>query len=164
VLLFIGCIGLWDRAHQLSPDVGVLPAYALALYALALAPRRPALGGALLGAAAGLAFLCKGTAPSALIALTAILVSPFAPWRKTSYAGTILIALLVAAPLIAAWPLAMYLHDPAAYAQWLASQDLARFFGLSARSPPSEPFYYLKNLPWFAWPALPLALWTFWLR
>src|SRR5207248_8613538 len=30
--------------------------------------------------------------------------------------------------------------------------------------PPVEPLYYLKNLPWFAWPALPLALWTLWLR
>ena len=27
-----------------------------------------------------------------------------------------------------------------------------------------EPLYYLKNLPWFAWPALPLALWTLWIR
>jgi hypothetical protein len=24
VLIFIGCIGLWDRAHQLSPDIGLL--------------------------------------------------------------------------------------------------------------------------------------------
>jgi 4-amino-4-deoxy-L-arabinose transferase-like glycosyltransferase len=24
--------------------------------------------------------------------------------------------------------------------------------------------YYLKNLPWFAWPTLPLALWTLWVR
>src|SRR5450755_4447308 len=47
VLVFIGCIGLWDRAHQLSPDLGVLAAFALALYALALALRRAALAGAL---------------------------------------------------------------------------------------------------------------------
>src|SRR5436190_4485970 len=35
VLVFIGCIGLWDRAHALAPEMGLLPAYALALYALA---------------------------------------------------------------------------------------------------------------------------------
>ena len=28
-LLFLGCVGLWDRAHQLSPDIGLLVAYAL---------------------------------------------------------------------------------------------------------------------------------------
>ncbi len=68
VLLFVGCIGLWDRAHYLAPDIGLLAAYALALYALALAPRRFALGGALLGLAAGLAYLCKGALAPALIA------------------------------------------------------------------------------------------------
>src|ERR1700693_4282415 len=57
VLIFIGCIGLWDRAHQLSPDIGLLAPFALALYALALAPRRAIFGGTLLGGAVGLAFL-----------------------------------------------------------------------------------------------------------
>src|SRR5438552_7825020 len=78
VLIFIGCIGLWDRSHQLSPDLGLLPAFALALYALALAPRRAISGGALLGGAMGLAFLFKGSAASALIALTAVLLPLFA--------------------------------------------------------------------------------------
>lgn len=164
VLLFVGCIGLWDRAHQLSPDVGALTAYALALYALSLAPRRSVLGGVLLGAAAGLAFLFKGTASSALIALTAIALPLFKAWRSSGYAATLFVALATAAPLIAAWPLALYLRDPSLYAHWLAAQDLARFFGVSAEAPLREPFYYLKNLPWFAWPALPLALWTLLLR
>src|SRR5207237_213466 len=78
---------------------------------------------------------------------------------------TLGLALVVAAPLIVAWPLALYLlRDPALFSQWLATQDLARFFGMTAGAPPSEPFYYVKNLPWFAWPALPLALWTLWIR
>ena len=82
VLVFIGCVGLWDRAHLLAPDVGLLAAYALALYALALAPRRFALGGVLLGLAAGIAFLCKGALAPALMALTAILLPLFDAWRR----------------------------------------------------------------------------------
>ena len=27
-----------------------------------------------------------------------------------------------------------------------------------------DPLFLAKNLPWFAWPALPLALWTLWTR
>src|SRR5208282_3326099 len=50
------------------------------------------------------------------------------------------------------------------FTQWSAAQSLAAYFGLGANAPPREPFYYLKNLPWFAWPALPLALWTLWVR
>ena len=72
VLVFVGCVGLWDRAHQLSPDIGLLAADALALYALALAPRRPGLAGVLLGIATGVAFLCKGFVGPALIATTAL--------------------------------------------------------------------------------------------
>jgi 4-amino-4-deoxy-L-arabinose transferase-like glycosyltransferase len=164
VLLFIGCVGLWDRAHQLSPDVGVLAADALALYGLALALRRPVTGGALLGLAAGLAFLCRGPLGAALIALTAGLLPLFGPWRKRGYVWTMVAAVVVAAPLAAAWPLALYAREPALLAQWSEAENLARFFGLAPGAPPVEPLYYLKNLPWFAWPALPLALWTLWLR
>jgi 4-amino-4-deoxy-L-arabinose transferase-like glycosyltransferase len=160
ILIFIGCIGLWDRAHQLSPDLGALAAFALALYALAVAPRRAAFGGFLLGVAAGVAFLCKGTASATSISLTAALLLLFAPWRTPRYLGTLSVALLVAAPMVIAWPLALYLRDPAFLAQWLETQSLAGYFGTTWDSSPAEPLYYLKNLPWIAWPALPLALWT----
>ncbi len=60
VLLFVGTVGLWDRAHQLSPEVGLLAGIALALYGFALALRRPAAGGALLGLGSAVAFLACG--------------------------------------------------------------------------------------------------------
>ena len=164
VLIFIGCVGLWERAHQLSPDVGVLGADALALYALALAPRRLALGGVLLGVAAGTAFLMRGSIGTGLIALTALVLPVFAPWRRRQYAATLCIGAAVALPLIVAWPLDLYLRAPAFFAQWREAQDPSRFLGLAPGSPPVEPLYYLKNLLWFAWPALPLALWTVWVR
>ena len=164
VLLFIGCVGLWERAHQLSPDVGVLAADALALYALALAPRRAALGGVLLGVAAGWAFLIRGGLGTGLIALTAVVLPVFAPWRRRGYGATLSIAAAVALPLLVAWPLELYLRAPASFEQWREAQDPIRFFGLAPGSPPVEPLYYFKNLLWFAWPALPLVLWTLWVR
>jgi 4-amino-4-deoxy-L-arabinose transferase-like glycosyltransferase len=164
VLLFIGCIGLWDRGHQLSPEIGVLLADALALYALALILRRALAGGALLGLAIGAAFLCRGPLGAAVIALTASVLPFFAPWRSRRYALAVALAVAIAAPLLVVWPLALYLREPALFDQWLDAQSLAQFFGVAADSPPVEPFYYLKNLPWFAWPALPLALWTLWVR
>src|SRR5437867_3804193 len=164
VLVFVGCVGLWDRAHQLSPDIGLLAAHALALYALALALRRPALAGMLLGVAAGIAFLCKGFIGPALIATTALLLLLFATWRVRRYVLTLTLGVLTALPLLLSWPLALYLRDPGLFGQWADAQNVARFFGLTPGSPPVEPFYYLKNLPWLAWPALPLALWTLWLR
>src|SRR5690242_2621788 len=162
VLIFIGCAGLWDRGHQLSPDVGVLAADALALYALA--SRRAALGGVLLGVATGLALLARGPLGAGLIVLTAALLPLFPAWRRRGYGLTLVVAAAIALPLAALWPIALYLRSPALFEQWSQAQDLARLFGLAADSPPVEPLYYVKNLPWFAWPALPLALWTLWLR
>jgi 4-amino-4-deoxy-L-arabinose transferase-like glycosyltransferase len=164
VLLFIGCIGLWDRGHELSAEIGALLAYALALYALALILRRALAGGALLGLAVGAAFLCRGPLGAAVIALMACVLPCFAPWRTRRYALGIALAVAIAAPLLVVWPLALYLRAPALFDAWLDAQSLARFFGVAAGSPPVEPFYYLRNLPWFAWPALPLALWTLWVR
>jgi 4-amino-4-deoxy-L-arabinose transferase-like glycosyltransferase len=164
VLVFIGCVGLWDRGHQLSYDVGVLAADALALYALALSPRRPGSAGVLLGVAAGLAFLCRGPLGAALIGLTALVLPLFLPWRRRAYALTFGLAIVVALPLLLAWPIALYARSPALLAEWAQVHSLARFFGLAPGAPPVEPLYYVKNLPWFAWPALPLAIWTLWLR
>jgi len=56
VLILIGSVGLWDRAHVLSGELGVMVGLALALYGQALALRRPLLGGAWLGAGAAAAF------------------------------------------------------------------------------------------------------------
>ncbi|HEY1458985.1 MAG TPA: glycosyltransferase family 39 protein [Casimicrobiaceae bacterium] len=164
VLLFIGCVGLWDRAHYMAPEVGLLAAYALALYSLALSPRRYAVSGALLGLSAGLAFLCRGSLGLALIAATALLVSMFRPWRTRHQVVTLALALALAAPLIAVWPWALYARDPALYAQWLHAQDIHRFFGQTVNAPPVDLYWYAKNLPWFAFPVLPLALWTLWVR
>src|SRR5262249_15853462 len=41
VLLLVGSLGLWDRAHQLSPELGLLLGVAIGLYGFALALRRP---------------------------------------------------------------------------------------------------------------------------
>lgn len=164
VLIFIGCVGLWDRAHYLSPDVGLLAAYALALYALALAPRRHVLGGTLLGIAAGIAFLCRGALAPSLMALTAILLPLFAAWQRRNYVATLAVAIAVAAPLIVAWPLLLYWRDADVFAQWQRAHSIYRFFGQTNDAPPVDVFWYVKNLPWFAWPALPLALWTLWIR
>jgi len=48
VLLFLGSVGLWERAHQLSPELGLMLGVAAALYGFALALRRPVAGGAML--------------------------------------------------------------------------------------------------------------------
>lgn len=165
VLLFIGSVGLWDRAHQLSPELGLLLGVATALYGFALTLRRPAAGGALVGLGAAIAFLSRGFLGPVWIALTALaLPAAFSGWRTREYAIALAVAVAVAVPLGAAWPLALIARAPEHLVAWWALQTPAEFFAPLARHPAGDPLYIAKNLPWFAFPALPLVLWTLWIR
>jgi len=145
VLLFIGCLGLLIRAHEMIADLAGLAAITLGLYGLALSRRRPWLGGALAGLAMGLGYLGNGLLPLAMLA-TLIVVLPLASpaWRNGGHGFAALAAIVVAVPLIAAWPTAL--------PSW---SD----FG---QGPDRGVPYFLKLMPWYAWPAWPLAAWTLW--
>ena len=164
VLLFIGSVGLWDRAHQLSPELGLSLGIAAALYGFALALRRPVGGAVVLGLGLAVAFLSRGFLGPLWLGLTAIAL-PVASsnWRTRRYALTAIVALLIALPLMCTWPLALQSRAPEHLTAWWANQSPANYFFPLARAP-GDPLFLLKNLPWFAWPALPLVLWTLWTR
>lgn len=156
VLLFIGSLGLLIRAHEMTTDLAGLAGIAAALYGLVLALRRPVAGGAVLGLGMGIAFLGDGLlALGIVLLLAAFLPVAGRTWRRRDYAITVAVALACAAPLVAAWPLALRAGAPAALPTWL---DYALAFGWD----PAGLAYYLKVLPWYAWPAWPLAAWTLW--
>jgi 4-amino-4-deoxy-L-arabinose transferase-like glycosyltransferase len=164
VLLFVGSVGLWDRVHQLSPEVGLVAGMALAQYGFALALRKPAGGGAWVGLGAAVAFLSRGFIGPSWIALTALaLPAAFPAWRTRHHLVSMATALAVALPVAGAWPVALLATSPSEFAAWWGTQSWTDALGLL--SPKGwDPMVLLKNLPWFAWPALPLVAWTLWLR
>jgi 4-amino-4-deoxy-L-arabinose transferase-like glycosyltransferase len=163
VLILVGSIGFWDRAHVLSPELFVTVGVALALYGFALALRRPAWGGVALGAGVAVAFLGRGVLGPLWLAAAALILPACGPeWRNRAYALTLAVALAVALAAALPWPLALHARDPALFAQWWSGESLANFVALPGGD--AEPLYYLRNLLWFAWPSLPLILWLLWLR
>jgi len=187
-LVAIGCLGLLVHAHEVQPATALLAAAAALYYGLALVPQHPLRGGALAGAALGLGFLATGL--PALIALGPLLMllplisqetrraAPSVSWplgggtarsgvfgggslhlRTPTAARGMLAALAVAAPLVLSWPLALNWLEPAALGAWW-SRELAELRTVS--NLPLALWNFLKLLGWFAWPALPLALWTLW--
>jgi 4-amino-4-deoxy-L-arabinose transferase-like glycosyltransferase len=146
VLLFIGCLGLLIRAHEMTTDLAGLAGIAIGLYGLALAARRPYLGGVIAGAGMGVGFLGDGFLPLGMLLMSmALLPAVSGFWRTRAYAATGLIAVLVATPFVALWPLALSSWgDP---------------FG---RQADIGFFYIVKILPWYTWPAWPLAAWSLW--
>jgi 4-amino-4-deoxy-L-arabinose transferase-like glycosyltransferase len=163
VMLFIGCLGLLIRAHEMSSDLAGLMGLSLGLYGLALATRRPLVGGALAGLGMGLAFLGDGFLPLfMLVALMAALPLAHPAWRTPAYASTAAVALACAVPLVALWPVALWLKSPIWLRLWLDVAATTRWSTSSLGSSLADLGYFLKILPWYAWPAWPLAAWTLW--
>jgi 4-amino-4-deoxy-L-arabinose transferase-like glycosyltransferase len=164
-LILIGCLGLLARGHQLITDVALLTGFALALYGLALSMRRHLLGGLLLGSGVGIGFMSKGLlAPGMLGIISLALPILFKPWRTKQYALCLLVAFTATLPWLTLWPALLYQRSPQLFMDWFWINNLGRFLGFAKLGPAAEPWHYLKILPWYAWPALPLALWTLWRR
>ena len=165
MLVLIGTLGFWDRAHALSGELGIATGVAIALYGFALALRRPWSGGVWLGVGIAFAFLSRGLQGPAWLAMTALLLPLFgAPWRTRAYLATLCTATVVALALSLPWIVALQGRDPAMFDQWWNGEALANYVGFVKGADPMDLTYHLRNLPWFAWPSLPLLLWTFWTR
>jgi 4-amino-4-deoxy-L-arabinose transferase-like glycosyltransferase len=160
VLVLIGCLGPIHRMHQLITDVALMAGLAVGMYGLALA-RRSLVGGALaLGTGGVLGFFAKGLLGPGLLAVTALLLPIFASWRSRRYVATLGLAAALAIPPIALWMGALYDRSPQLFHEWLITNNLGRFFGFAHIGPRNPPGFYARELLWFAFPALPLALYA----
>ncbi|MCW5621587.1 MAG: glycosyltransferase family 39 protein [Burkholderiales bacterium] len=161
-LALLGCVGLIPPAHALSPDSAQIMAFALGLYGISLARRRSIAGGMALGCAAGIGFLSDGLLAVGAFGVSALLLPLLCTqWRTRTYALAGVVALLALLPWLVIWPALLYRTAPEAFNAWLAVSGPARFASTLGRMPVTLA-YLLGVLPWFAFPALPLALWAVW--
>src|SRR5215203_3350310 len=128
-LMLMGCLGILVRSHQMITDVSLMTGFAAALYGFALALRRPALGGFLVGTGVGIGFMSKGLLAPGVCGIVALLLPVFAAWRTRNYAVCLAVAALACAPWLIAWPLALYHQSPALFNEWLLVNNLGRFLG-----------------------------------
>lgn len=153
--VLIGSLGLVISAHTLTPAVSSLAGLATGFYALALSKRRPYRASVLLGAGLGISFLSTGLLPLLILTVTClVLPSLFTPWRNKGYFYVIARAFIVASPLLIAWPVLCLTYQSELFNAWWL-QSIAQF-------QQNYHFYFLKTLLWYAWPALPLAIWGVW--
>lgn len=155
IFIMIGTIGLVINAHSLNAEIASLASTAAGFYALALSKRRPWRASGLLGIAIGIGFLSDGfIAPLILISTALSLPLLFRPWRTESFAKVFITALIVASPLIAGWLTLLYFQKPAMFNLWLQTS----LDGFNQQN----HLYFIRILIWYAWPALPLAVWGLW--
>ena len=160
LLVLLGTLGLVTRMHETTAAAAQVTWIALFLFGLALALERPSRGGLVAAAAIALTAGTRGAIPAASL-LAAWLTLPWLSQPYRLIAGPMFrIGLPVALAGALAWPLALQLFDPdgpAFLAAWLKwNRD-----GIGA--PSVEVLVYLaRTLPWYFWPAWPLAAWAIW--
>ena len=158
-LMLAGSLGYLHAAHLLITDNALVAGIAIALYGLAVALAHPYKGALLLGLGAGIAFLSKGLLGPGVLGVTALALGFLPAWRSPSYRRALGLAALVAAPFVLVWPILLYRRSPALFDEWLFVNNFGRFLGTAHLGPEQDHLMYLKILPWFAFPVLPLLAW-----
>lgn len=155
-LLAIGTLGLLMPLHEAQPAVAGLTFVALAYWGGGLILQGQTRGAFLLGGGIGLAFMSHGLV--GLIMAAAVLPAPIMrrDWKS------LFLALLIALPLMSAWPLLLSSQAPELWPQWMQwwQNELAE--ATRARAMPDAR--HLELLAWAAWPVLPLTVWSLWLH
>ncbi len=162
VALFIGCVGLLVHAHEMVTDSALLAGYAWVLWGLALSLRRATTGALVIGLGWGVVFLARGLVPVVVVLLTVLLLPLFPPWRRWSYLRSVSLGLLVALPFFVIWPWLLHAYARDSFFSWWRVENLPLVAKFSTTYARSELNYFLRLLPWFAWPVLPIAVWTVW--
>lgn len=162
VIILIGSTGLLIRAHLLVTDLGLLAGCAMMIYGYALSSRRHLLAGVILGTGVGIGFMSKGFIAPVFFGFIGAALMSFPDWRNKSIYLTQGIALLSMLPWLIIWPALLYLHSPDLFRLWAWDLNLGRMFEHVRTGAFSEVFHYVTLLPWFAWPAFPLAVWAVW--
>jgi 4-amino-4-deoxy-L-arabinose transferase-like glycosyltransferase len=162
-IILIGCLGMLVRAHEMITDLALLAGCAMMMYGLVHSQARALRAGFWIGTGVGIGFMSKGfIAPIWLVLIAFVLPIASRLWRSRTYLNSIAIAGLFALPWLGIWPMLLYQYSPRLFFDWAWTHNVGNWLQYAHTGPNAESFYYLKNLPWLAWPALPLALWVLW--
>jgi 4-amino-4-deoxy-L-arabinose transferase-like glycosyltransferase len=165
LVMLLSCLGMVLHAHIMLTDLAMLMGFAIAMCGLALCLDKRLEGGILLGTGIGIGFLAKGLlAPCVLWACALLLPLLFDRWRQPDYARTLAISFVAAAPWLFIWPAALFYRSPQLFMEWFWLNNIGRFVGFSVPllGAIHSKWFWLTTLPWFAFPALPLALLSLW--
>jgi len=166
-LVLIASLGVLVQTHSMMPDIPLLSGFAVSAWGFAYILSRPLKGGLLLGVGVGIGFMAKGVLAPAVIGVTAVLLPLcFRAWRTREYVRGVLTAFLASTPWLLIWPIALYLRSPELFIEWFWMNNVGRFLGFSVHLLGAEhiPWFWSKTIPWYTFPALPLALYALWLK
>lgn len=160
-LLFIATFGLVRGFHEPTPATALLALSCVSFYGLTKALKRPYVGFALAGGAAGLAVLSSSLFGGVWLLAAALIVNAvvrdFPGNIEVRYAALLSSAVLT----IALWPALAHGLAPEAASAWFSgwADVQASLFGLVSLDTFS---WFLRNFVWFLCPLWPLVLAGLW--
>ena len=160
LLVCMATCGLIARVHETTAIPYQFAWSAAFALGCAMAVERPTRGGLIAGAAIAASALTRGL-PMAVSLLAVLTLLPIVAQRYRLVARPMLVAGFASALLLALpWPIALLNHagDGAAWLRVWLGWNAAEIGTGSARS----LVFLIRNLPWYLWPAWPLALWAGW--
>jgi len=157
LLVLMATFGLLLRMHETTAEPAQLAWIALFLFGCAQALERPAIGGAIAGAAVAASLLTRGAGHASAL-LFVLVALPFAS-RSFQLIGRRMLVFAVGAALALAlpWPLMLLRSLPGRehLSGWLA------WNGDALSGPTLDSIgYFAQTAPWFYWPAWPVGLWA----
>lgn len=124
--------------------------------------------------------MSKGLFGPGLIGVTMLALLAFRSWRTRAYFKSWIAVALAVLPWLLIWPVILYQRSPQLFGEWFLENNLGRFLGhdMVTRIGAALGLPFIKavntigmhdkryivffDLPWLAFPAIPLALWLFW--
>ncbi|MGD9946753.1 MAG: ArnT family glycosyltransferase [Burkholderiaceae bacterium] len=158
LLVLMASIGLLARVHETTADPAQLAWIAAFLYGCALALERPTAGGVVAGLAIAACVLTRGV-PLAIALLLTLIWLPIGCGAYRLVARRMLPP-AIAAAFIAALPWLLWLAGSGPQAQAHLADWASWNLGLLAGPTLDSLAYYARTVPWFFWPAWPIALWA----
>ncbi|MFZ9121179.1 MAG: ArnT family glycosyltransferase, partial [Methylophilaceae bacterium] len=150
-IIFLSSVGLFIALHSFNYEIAILTASALSLYAFSLSQRRPFRASILLGSALTIGIFTKGLffyLPILGVTLSLALLPNWNAKRLFIFSS---IGYFCSVIILSIWLFLLSSYAPESMNQYL-NQSL---------TPLTQNLkYYLVNLLWFAWPAIPLFFWT----
>lgn len=160
VLILIGSFGMLPIGHFLDTKSMLFASVGLALWGYSVAHRQVVFSAVLVGLGTTLLIQSAGILFAASVLFTGYFALLHPLWRNNRFKVALISITAITLPLAAIYPLALLIGHPNAFPTYWQHYLYGVFGGTHTFQAAFSLPYYFKNLIWFAFPALPLALWT----
>ena len=150
-IIFLSSVGLVLTIHSFTHYLAIMSGFALCIYAFSLSNRRPFRASLVLGFALALGILSKGLLFYMPVLLSCCTLALFPAWNTKRLFIFFLIGSIISLTVFIFWLYLLSIFNASIIPKILSITFTPSLVNFK---------YYLINILWFAWPAIPLFLWT----